>query len=289
MSAKPEATTRRTAAKKAAKKTPRKVPKGYMKKEETVPLAIAARAALDFQIHLGNEEEGTDFKKWRHAQVMKVAGRKGLTDCLHEHYRPLMGHFLTLQGLDEKAIELFFKTGKVKAHGLDGDTFEEREKYAFEIRRRIEEHIHLADTEWTALLPIFDKEGRDDTWVISAMNRKLKIWEADPENPKDQPGPVRQGYVVWLVRCKTRRKDLNLGPDIWKGLAERCSIKQIKEILSTVVNRINAKEGVGDRRFRNRKQRSKSEKARRSVKTLAPRDEKPEDSLFGLNLDRRVD
>lgn len=259
-------TTRRHAAKQAKPK-PAARGKNAMGKSETVPLAIAAKAALDFQIHLGNEEDGTDFKTWRHAQVKAVVGREGLTDCDHDHFRPLLAHFKMLAGKDEKALELHMRSGKVTSSGAPDDTREAREHAAYEIMRRLFEHIQIADTAWPQLLEIFAEDGRDDKWVNKAMDRKLAI--------EKEGGPIREGYLVAIVRQKTRRPDLKLGPDLRAGLAERCTVRQLRELLSTLVNRINAKEGVGSTGRRNKKQGSKPEKARRSRKTLAPRFELP--------------
>jgi hypothetical protein len=56
-----------------------------------------------------------------------------------------------------------------------------------------------------------------------------------------------------------------LGTDVQASLAERCSVKQLTQILYTLVNRINAVEGAKD--FgRNKKQRSAPAKKARQEK-----------------------
>jgi hypothetical protein len=70
-------------------------------------------------------------------------------------------------------------------------------------------------------------------------------------------GPITVGYVVYLVRQKTRRPDLNLGTDWQAGLADRCTRWQLDQILFALQNRINAQEGKGESATRNKSQRSK--------------------------------
>lgn len=259
-------TTRRTAAKKVARKPALKPAKGMMGKSETVPLAIAAREALTYQIHLGNEAEGTDFREWRHAQVREITGKDGLTACAHDDFQPLMRHFQTLAGKDDKAFSAAMKEG-----------MERRKQLAHEILRNLREHIRLADATWTDLLADFAEQGRDDKWVNKAMDRKLHI--------EGEGGPIREGYLVAIARQKTRRPLLSLGNDLEAGLADRCTEKQLRDLLSTLVNRINAKEGVGETGRRNRKQASPAEKRRRSPETLAPRPQEPTSGLLdGLGL-----
>jgi hypothetical protein len=78
---------------------------------------------------------------------------------------------------------------------------------------------------------------------------------------------IQEGYVVWLVRQKTRRPDLQLGKDLATGLAERCTASQLTQIRDTIINRIAAKERRGHPVTRNRKQSSQA-KAARSPKNL---------------------
>jgi hypothetical protein len=77
-------------------------------------------------------------------------------------------------------------------------------------------------------------------------------------------GPLREGYLTALAKGKISRPNLDLGKDIYAGLAERCTLKQLTDLLATLVNRINAREGIGSAAKRNKKQKSPAEKKRRS-------------------------
>lgn len=84
-------------------------------------------------------------------------------------------------------------------------------------------------------------------------------------------GTIGIGYVVTIARHKTRRPDLTLKGDLQAALADRCTVSQLDQIRSTVVNRIAAAEGRGTTKSRNRSQSSKKAKESRSTGTLAPR------------------
>ncbi len=279
MSTKP--TTKRQAAKKAPKPR-RSYRPGYMGKSETVPLAIAAREAFDYQLDLGNIEHGTKFDDWRHEQVHQITRRDGLRDCLHEHFRPLLAHFQLLASKDDRAFATEMRTGR--ASGAPGDTREAREKVVHEIRTRLAEHIRLAETLWPDYLDAWIAASKAE-WTIYGdpgipwpgldareVNRTILRKEAIEAGG----GPLREGYLIAIARNKTRRPDLNLGRDIWSGLAERCTAKQLGDLLFTLVNRIAVREGRPESKAgRNKKQKSPAAKARRSKKTLAPRFELP--------------
>ncbi len=253
-----------------------------MGKSEKIPLAIAAKQAFDYQAKLGNTE-GETAVQWRHAQVKAITGREGLSDCLHDDFRPLMAHFQTLAGLDAEALATELRSGKVRDHGPKDDTHEERERIAHQIRQAFEDHIRLADLSWPQLLDHWTAEskgewttfqagdeasrempwpGLDQKFVTRAMDRKIAI-EAGG-------GPLREGYLVGMARHKTRRPELNLGREIFAGLAERCTAKQLRDILSTYVNRIAAREGVGSTGTRNKKQRATT-KPDPAAQEIAPR------------------
>ena len=67
-------------------------------------------------------------------------------------------------------------------------------------------------------------------------------------------GKIGVGYVVAIARHKTRRPDLTLPGDLQAALADRCTVTQLDQIRSTVINRIDAAEGRGDPAHRNRSQ-----------------------------------
>jgi hypothetical protein len=68
-------------------------------------------------------------------------------------------------------------------------------------------------------------------------------------------GKIGLGYVVTLARHKTRRRDLTLKGDFQAALADRCTVQQLDQIRSTIINRIDGAEGRGDAKNRNRSQR----------------------------------
>ena len=76
-------------------------------------------------------------------------------------------------------------------------------------------------------------------------------------------GTIGVGYVVAIARHKTRRPNLTLNGDFQSALADRCTVSQLRQIRSTVINRIAAAEGRGDAKSRNRSQASPEAKAHR--------------------------
>ena len=68
------------------------------------------------------------------------------------------------------------------------------------------EHVHLHDAPWAQLDAEFAAEGKDGKWIVKAMDRKLALEAAG--------GPIREGYLVAVVRQKTRRPDLKLSPAV---------------------------------------------------------------------------
>lgn len=77
-------------------------------------------------------------------------------------------------------------------------------------------------------------------------------------------GTIGIGYVVAIARHKTRRPNLTLNNECFEAaLADRCTVSQLRQIRSTIVNRIAAAEGRGDTKARNRSQASPEAKASR--------------------------
>jgi hypothetical protein len=261
MSAKP---TTKAAAKKAAKKKPRRAwfP-GKMGRSEIQPLVLAAREAYDYQEALGNIDAGQSFDDWRRAQVLAKVGRSGLSECVHDDYQPLMGHFQVLAGRDGDALESFLSTGP--ATKAEGDDHEERRRLAHVIMETLAAHIWLAEVGAQELA-----EKTENTIVYQGLRRRREAIRGHKD------GAIREGYLVWLVRQKTRRPDLTLGKDLKAGLADRCTVPQLVQIRDTLVNRIAVREGREDK-GRNKKQKSKEETARRSPHELAPRFDLPDD------------
>ena len=244
-------------------------------------LAIAAGVAFKHQTGLGRVEPGQTFDEWRHEQVQDTVGKPGLRACTHGDFRPLLAWFQQLAGLEAESLATRLRTGRVKDHGPADDTHEARGKIVAEIRGRLTAHILLADLTWPELLdrwtaasksawsagdPFLSEPGEaipgqspwpglDSKWLAKAMDRKIHMETA---------GPIREGYLIALARGKTSRPDLDLGPDLWLALEQRCTLKQLRDLLSTLVNRINAREGISASGRRNRKQASPAEKRRRS-------------------------
>jgi hypothetical protein len=67
-------------------------------------------------------------------------------------------------------------------------------------------------------------------------------------------GKIGIGYVVAIARHKTRRPELSLTGNLESALADRCTVAQLTQIRSTIINRIAAAEGRGDPTHRNRSQ-----------------------------------
>ncbi len=262
MPAKPT-TSKRPAAKKAAKKTAGKKAwfPGKMGKREIQPLVMAAREGYDYQNALGNIDPGQTFDAWRRDQVMNTVGRKGLSDCQHDHYKPLMAHFQVLAGRDGEALESFLATGPATDTAAEGDDHERRRQLAHVIFEILAEHMRLADISAQDLA-----EQTDDTALYQVLRARRAAILAHPR------GAYREGYVVHLAKQKTSRPELTLGRDLKAGLAERCTVAQLTQLRDTLVNRIAVREDRPEsKEGRNRKRRSQEEKARLDPGELAPR------------------
>jgi len=261
--------TKKTAATNTTKE------RGNMKPAEIRPLAIAARKAFELQRDRGIIDDGASFDSWRYTQCMTAVGKPGISSCDHKDFRPLLGHFQTLAGDDSSAFESFMKGGKPTDHAEPGDDHESRRNLVFVIAEKLEDHAHLAETSeaqliaegadaWYRSTPDILFPGPNADWLRNIRARKAAI-AARPQ------GPITVGYVVFLVRQKTRRPNLTLGKDWKAGLAERCTVKHLTEIRDTLVNRISAVEGLGDPHKRNAKQRTAAAKKARSPRELDDR------------------
>ncbi len=270
--------TSKPAAESATKKT--EVPKpakarGNMKPAEIRPLAIAARKAFDLQRDRGIIDDRASFDSWRYTQCMTAVGKPGISACDHQDFRPLLGHFQTLAGDDSSAFDSFMKGGKATDHAEPGDDHEFRRNLVFVIADKLQDHTHLAETSieqlvaegadaWYRETPDMPFPGPNPDWLARTRARKAAI-AARPQ------GPLTVGYIVFLVRQKTRRPDLTLGKDWKAGLAERCTVQQLTQIRDTLINRISAVEGLGDPHKRNAKQRTPAAKKARSPHELDDR------------------
>jgi hypothetical protein len=190
-------------------------PRGNMTSGEIRPLIMAARKAYDVQDQHGLLD-GEDFDAWRKAQCLAAVGKPGLSACHHEDFRPLLAHFQTLAGDDGSAFDNLLKSGRKTDHAATGDTQEARRQLAHSIAQVLADH--------------------------AAGNRS------------DKP-PIGVGYLVYLVRQKTRRPDLTLGSDWQAALADRCTVGQLTQLRHTLVNRIAAHQGTSTTAARNKAQR----------------------------------
>jgi hypothetical protein len=238
-------------------------PRGNMTPAEIKPLLFHARQAYDAQLAAGVVDD-QDFNSWRHEQVMAAVGKPGLTACSHEDFRPLRAHFFTLAGRDSAAFRDLMTSGQPTDHAAPGDTFEARRELAWTIAQALEAHLHLAETTledhraesartWNLANPGRPFPGPDPVWLAGLEARKSAI--------ESGGGPIHAGYLIWLVRQKTRRPDLHLGADWRAGLADRCTVSQLEQIRNTLVNRIAAREGLGTTAGRNKSARGRQKTA----------------------------
>jgi hypothetical protein len=234
--------------------------RGSMKPAEIKPLVIAARKAFDRHSQAGLLDDGETFDSWRHQQCMEAVGKPGITACNHGDFQPLLAHFQTLAGDDAAAFRSLMKTGKPTDHAAPGDTFEIRRQIVHSISVHLLSHIRLAETSQAQLLAeaigYHHQSQGDLPWEGSSSAQAFRVLMArkDAVAAKGK-GPINVGYLVWLTRQKTRRPDLQLGKDWQAGLADRCTASQLDQILFTIINRIAAVEGTGDRKSRNKSQR----------------------------------
>lgn len=241
-----------TIAKNATSPSAKSPKRGNLKPTEITPLVMAARAAYNRQSECGLVDDGETFDTWRHRQCMDAVGKPGITACNHGDFRPLLAHFQTLSGDDSKAFGNLLKSGKPTDHAAPGDTHEAHRILAHQIAQAIEAHAQLAAADPATLSP-------QEAIRQAAIAAKGK-------------GTIGVGYVVYLVRQKTRRPDLTLGKDWQAGLADRCTTAQLTQIRATVINRIAATEGTGSPSGRNKSQRSPRAKQSRDPGRLAPRE-----------------
>ena len=250
--------------------------RGNMKPSEITPLVMAARKAYDIQLDLGNLDPGDSFNAWRHRACMDVVNKPGLTACNHNDFKPLLAHFQHLAGDDSGAFRNLIQTGTPTDHAAHGDTHEARRQLAHIIGKILNAHTHLATTPVATLLAEYVEayaatnpgveweEGSGPAAFRILLDRRAAIEDKGK-------GPISVGYVVYIVRQKTRRPDLVLGKDWQAGLSERCTVHQLRQIRDTLVNRIAAVEGVGSSRTRNMSQRSPKAKPDRDPKQISTR------------------
>lgn len=73
-------------------------------KRQMAMLCMAARKAFDVHQCLGLLEPGDDFELWRHREQLRTIGVSSLRVARQRHYRPMLGHWLDLQGKPMQAL-----------------------------------------------------------------------------------------------------------------------------------------------------------------------------------------
>jgi hypothetical protein len=249
--------------------------RGNLTGKEIKPLVIQARKAYDVQSGM-DLTDSLSFDDWRREQVMACVGKPGLTSCHHDDFRPLLAHFQTLAGDDSAALGNLLKSGHKTDNADPRDTQEARRQLAYLIADRLADHIYVATNSvetilaesretWVPSTPSEIYPGPDPDWLSKLKRRKAAI-------DSREKGPLGVGYLITIVRQKTRRRELQLG-EIWQdGLAERCTVEQLRQILFTLTNRINAVEGIQETEAgRNKAQRSGKYRAAKKAAQETPR------------------
>jgi hypothetical protein len=229
MSTKP---TAKRAGRKPAAGAPQTV-RGNISPAEIKPLILEAKAAFAAQVELANIDPATSFDAWRAEEVAKaVPGRHGLSQLDSDHFSEVMAHFAELAGHDELALKHRLKSGQVKDHGPEGDTHEKRRQLAHLICQALADHIALAEISAVDLAAQVE-----DTAEYQRLRSAREAIRAH------KSGAIREGFVVFLARQKTKRPTLTLGADLKAGLADRLDVSQLLQLLATLRNRIATREG----------------------------------------------
>ncbi len=238
---------------------------GSISKAEIKPLVIEARYAYDFQCKLGNVPDSMNFEDWRRAEVLGLTGRAGLSKLdggKNGHFRKVLEHFQSKSDRDVEAFETSMKTGKVKDHGDEEDTHENRAVKAHLIRQELAFHLHLATTsveQLTAEAQAEHEQHQPDTpWQMAGpAHRKLAGLLTRKAAIIRFGRAVEAGYVIHLARSKsntlTKLDDLEA----------RLTLKQLEHLLYDVTSRIRLHEDRGDAKARNKTRRTKAAAAKK--------------------------
>jgi hypothetical protein len=73
-------------------------------KHQLAVLCMAARQAYDVHTKLGMVDAGEEFDAWRHREQLRCIGLASLRVARQRHYRPMMSHWLDLQGRPMQAL-----------------------------------------------------------------------------------------------------------------------------------------------------------------------------------------
>lgn len=212
-------------------------------KKEIVPLIMISTEAYRVQ------NPCLPYDAWRREEVQAAVGRAGLSECNHEHFGELMGHFHAAAHRDIEALRWYRRAPKNTELQI-----------AWSIVNLINKHLALATASEATITSTVPPRQR---------KRLLAAREAILAHPE---GPIDYNYLIALAMDKTKRPRLTLDPEnLAASLADRCTQVQLVNIRYTIVNRIAAREGRGNTADRNKSQKSPEAKEARSPHTLAIR------------------
>lgn len=183
---------------------------------------VLAREAQKTHRALTNMGVVTDsFDDWRHAQVWACVRKEGLRDCDHTHYVKLLGHFRELRG--EKTIG-YVSNKRQSREG--GDTLERRQQLIHQLAYELGSHARKVDKPTTPM------EQRHAAHAI------------------EKGGAITEAYLVTIAAAKNPGQSIADVGDLLKIPASR-----LEQLLYTLRNRIASREGRGDSRNRDKKQK----------------------------------
>lgn len=185
---------------------------------------VLAREAQKTHRALSNMGIVTDsFDDWRHAQVWACVRREGLTKCDGSHYTKLLGHFRELRG--ESTVGYVSGTKRQSREG--GDSLDRRQQLIHQLAHELGHHARKVDKPETPL------EQRCAAHAI------------------EKGGKIGEDYLVKVAAAKNPGQSIADAGDLIKLPASR-----LEQLLYTMRNRIASREGRGDSRNRDKKQKS---------------------------------
>lgn len=158
-------------------------------------------------IHETGDTKTERQKKWAKNQLQEHFGIDSLTKARRNQFRAIKAHFQELAGDISGAMSNQLKTGKVKDHGDDYDTHENRELWHTKIKR------HLAEHQARCAVP----------------------GEAG-SNAARAGGSLGMGYIISIARNKFRK------PASWADLTTLTAF-ELRDLFFTTKTRIAKREG----------------------------------------------
>lgn len=198
--------------------------------KEKAVLCQLAKVAFD-KLSALDLTDGLKITEWRRREQLAAVGKEHLTDCTRDDWRPIAAHFYGLVGWSHRAFLMWMQTGKATDNSPAGDTHEAREEFLHLILGNIAEHQRIVE------MP------RDAAERAASTAARIK------------GGAITRSYVEAIARIQHGR-----------GL-EQLTAGQLENMLATTRNRIAAREGRGDARNRNKKQRQTAAAKRKELKT----------------------